>query len=393
MRSVMTYEYNYSVNLMPLFVTGIVVLLHISVIVLVLLQKKTPLNFLHWVFISFIFCFILWTILNYLSIVSTNPAHFILIVRLEMVAVILQGVTFNIFAKNQPFQNSVISKARLFFLGVMAVLLVLVVWTPILFNGTEVVGGQILPKAGYFPSIFPLLLMLLYVDTALVLVKKTTYPLSKRHGKFLGIAHLIFFILGFGLMFIPVVVFNSRIFIPYGPLFTLPLAFTSAYCLIRFKLLGKEYFVATDKINEPLRRVFSKYWGDLSRRKRWDIGQLLFPPHKRFLSLILKETKDIVRKAGQKKRLKGLFLVYQPDFSDTYVGKGTGSLSGGSFQSIKWDYLKKNYKELSLSVTKLNDLIFYFDTDLPAEDILKLQANIQNSIPHAVLILLGQAVI
>lgn len=371
---------------MAFFVTVLVTLLYLLAITAVFVQRKEKLGFLHFIFFTFIGCFIAWVILNYFSIIVLEPTKFITILRYEMTAVVLQGIAFDLFATNQPYKEYIVSRKKLLFLLIITILLMLVTWSNVLFDGTQIINQNLLPKPGIFPFFFPLLLVILYVDTAIVLVKKSMDPVTFRQGNLLGLAHLIFFILGFGLAFIPAVLFNSRLFIPYAPLFSVPLALAALYCLVRLRLVDKSFLIDSTKINKFFSKRLSKSWGDLSRRKKWDIGYFLFPPHQRFLKLLLKDVNNFLRTDGKIEKIDGLRLKYSPESVETYLTRGSGTLR--TFENPEL-----SRKSITLSIFKKDDTIINFDGELSEPEWIALETQLIEYLPGKLLILLGKQVI
>lgn len=370
-----------------LLTTILAFILYSSVLVLLFIQKPRKVYFLHGIFIAFIFSFILWTIFNYVSVTSTNPDTFIWLVRCHMTTVILQGIFFDLFVTNHPFKGNVISRKKVVFLSIIFILALIVTWTPTLFESSAWEGDQLIPVPGFAPFSFPFLMILLYLDTTFALVRKVSSPVNRKQAKYLEFAHLLFFVLGFGLLFIPVVLFHTRIFQPYGALFTFPIALISLFSLLKLRLLDKQYFVSAENVPSIIENRIKKFWGDPSTRGKWDVGQVLFPPHKKFLKLVEQEVLGVLAEEGDND-LHGMMIAYSPEANENYLIRSFGSLGRKKFEEVGTEYMKMEF-----SIVKKNDLMIIIDLGGQASFSSSLDQKLKEMLPYKVLSLLSKPVL
>lgn len=290
---------------------------------------------------------------------------------------------------NHPFKENVISKKKIVFLSIIFILALIVTWTPILFGSSTWEGDQLIPVPGYAPFIFPFLMILLYLDTTFSLIKKVSDPVNRKQAKYLELAHLLFFVLGFGLLFIPVVVFHTRIFQPYGALFTFPIALISLFSLLKLRLLDKQYFIPTEKLPTLIENRIKKFWGDPATRGKWDVGQVLFPPHIKFLKLVEQEVLRVLEEEGiTENDLRGMMVAFCPEANENYLSRSFGSLGGKKFEEVGTEYLKMNF-----SVVKENDLIIIVDSQDQASGVSLISPKLREILPYKVLSLLSKPIL
>ena len=264
-----------------------------------------------------------------------------------------------------------------------------VAWSSFLFQSSTLEAGQLIPVPGSAPFIFPILMILLYADTAIVIIKKGFDPVTKKEAKYLGFAHLLFFILGFGLLFIPTVIFHTRIFQPYGALFTFPVALISLFSLLKLRLLDKQFTVSSEKLPEFVENRIKKFWGDPSTRRKWDVGQVFFPPHKKFLKLVEQEVLRMLAEEGiLGNDLRGMMIAFSPETNASYLIRSFGSLGKKKLEEVGTECVR-----LEFSIIKENDLVIITDLGKQASFSSSLDQKLKELSPYKVLSLLSKPIL
>lgn len=196
-------------------------------------------------FFLLILSFIIYTIVNYLIIISTNNFYILFYVRATMALAVIQTFLFYIFAKNFPEKILVFSKKQFLSLLTLNFIVVIFCFSPWLFSDVVVSQNKIEPVPEFGIGIFGIIVL-----SQMVL---GIYSLIKRYKQSLGILkiQLVYIIIGTALMFgslfffsfLLVVIFNITFFAELGAVFTLPFTILTTYAILRYRFMDIRFAV------------------------------------------------------------------------------------------------------------------------------------------------------
>lgn len=114
--------------------------------------------------------------------------------------------------------------------------------TPLIFESIIVSNGHILPipVPGKLMPIFSAVLVLISMVTVVMVFRKYLHSdiIVKRQWLFIGVGLIVAYLLLIFFVFLRVVLFADPSFVPYSPLFVLPIFIGAAYAILRHNLLN-----------------------------------------------------------------------------------------------------------------------------------------------------------
>ncbi|MBI4128306.1 MAG: hypothetical protein HY459_04560 [Parcubacteria group bacterium] len=181
-----------------------------------------------------------WAVANYFSL-TASPERALFWIRLVIFLAVPHVFLFFLFVVNFPASKLAI-KRRLFIL--LLLLMAGMMWltvSPFVFQSVTVSReGAVVPIVGSLMPIFAFLLVLLSVVTWILIVRKYTKAqgATRAQWRTIGIGLLIAYLLLIFFVFLRVVLFQDTRFVPYSPLFILPIFAGVAYAILRNRLFN-----------------------------------------------------------------------------------------------------------------------------------------------------------
>ena len=182
---------------------------------------------------------VVWAIINYFSVIA-SPETALFWIRFVIFFAVPHVFLFLLFVENFPSEK--LEGRRWQFvvtLGLMGLMMILAL-SPFVFSGISITEtGGVVPSPGILIPVFSPLLVVFFIASVFLVVKKyfTTYDaVVKRQwlvisiGLFVAYTLLIFFV------FLRVITLNDTTFVPYSPLFLLPIFIGAAYAILRHHL-------------------------------------------------------------------------------------------------------------------------------------------------------------
>lgn len=182
---------------------------------------------------------VLWSLATYFSIIA-QPDKAIFWIRAVIFLAVPHVFLFFLFVENFP-EKTIIIKPRLFRLTLMLTYLMMgLVLTPFVFKGVIAIQGGVAPVPGPLIVVFSPILVFFFIWTAVMVVKKyfQSTGLIKRQWLSIGAGLFLAYTLLIILVFLQVIIFKNTTFVPYSPLFILPIFFGAAYAILRHQLFN-----------------------------------------------------------------------------------------------------------------------------------------------------------
>lgn len=186
-----------------------------------------------------------WAFVSYFSIVAP-PETALIWIRLVIFCAVPYVFLFFLFVQNFP-ENEFVKK-KLAFGATLACmgLMMLLALSPWVFDHTTVVNGKIFPVIGPLMPVFAPILIIFFLLTVIQVLRnffKGSGDLRKQwiaigSGLIVAYSLLIF------LVFLRVIAFNDVTFVPYSPLFIIPIFLGAAYAILREHLFNVKVVAA-----------------------------------------------------------------------------------------------------------------------------------------------------
>jgi len=180
-----------------------------------------------------------WAIVNYFSI-SHGPDQALPWIRLVIFFAVPHVFLFFLFVRNFP--NVTWVERKRFLVPVFAIMAILMAATQtrVVFRGVQVIEGNVVPIPGPGIPIFAFGLIVFFVWTIVLTLRK--YRASneniKAQWRSIGIGLIIAYALLIFLVFIRVIAGNDTTFVPYSPLFILPVFAGAAVAILKHRLFN-----------------------------------------------------------------------------------------------------------------------------------------------------------
>ncbi|HBE89621.1 MAG TPA: hypothetical protein DDW41_00225 [Candidatus Andersenbacteria bacterium] len=201
---------------------------------------RNPRSATHRLFAALTFVLAAWSIATYISTTVDHQETAIWLVRFVMFFSVPVGILFLLLMHTYPRASLSISHPKLILIVTAMVLTMIISLSPLLFKTVTI-------NPGLAPQPKPGLGLILYIPVVIfgilygiyLLIKKfiQSRGLQRVQNAYLLTGVVIMFTLIISLNFIAPNVFKTTAFIPYGPLFTLPFVFLTAYTIARYRLM------------------------------------------------------------------------------------------------------------------------------------------------------------
>lgn len=216
---------------------GFIILLH------------NPKNFTNIFFFSICFFTILWSIVNYFSWISP-PQNVLTWIRLVLFFAIFHIFSYYSFINNYPSEKLIFNKWKFLFFLIIIFSLATLTLSDKIFEKIIIKNGKIMPLPGKFMPLFAVFLLSMLAVGVVSSWKKNRIleERLKKEWMFISISLLTGYSLVIFTQFIIVNIFQNTNFIPYAPLFMLPVILGMGYSVIKYqalniKIIGAEIFI------------------------------------------------------------------------------------------------------------------------------------------------------
>ena len=198
------------------------------------------------IFATLSLVFVLWSIANYFSL--TAPDKDILFwIRSVIFLAVPQVFLLLLFVRNFPSKTLALPKQEVFAVGASMVFFMLFSFFPTIFNGVQIVGTEIIPVPGSLMPFFIIVLAGLSFFTFGLIIQKyiISRELVRRQWLSISAGFIASYLLLIFLVLVQVNFFENTAFVPYAPLFILPIFLGAAYAILRHHLFNVEV-IATE---------------------------------------------------------------------------------------------------------------------------------------------------
>ncbi len=180
----------------------------------------------------------LWATVNYFS-VTAQPENSLIWIRLVLFFAVPYVFLFFLFVQNFP-ASQIDNRKSFFGVTVLAGIMMLSTLSSFVFERIEIDGGAAIPIPGKLISIFGGLLVLFFLSTVYLVIKKylSVSGDTKKQWLVIGIGMMFAYALLIFFVFLRVILFHDTTYVPYSPLFVLPIFITSAYAILRHHLFS-----------------------------------------------------------------------------------------------------------------------------------------------------------
>jgi len=180
-----------------------------------------------------------WAIVNYIS-VTTSPENALILIRFALFFAVPHVYLFFLFVQNFPSENIKIGKVWLAVIFAFMSFEMILSLTPATFSGIKIIENQIVPVPGRLIFIFGLGLIIPFLISTILVFKKyfTSKKIEKQQWFAIGLGLLLSYTLLISFVFLRVILLADSGFVPYSPLFLLPIFIASAYAILRHHLFS-----------------------------------------------------------------------------------------------------------------------------------------------------------
>lgn len=218
--------FSFLVSLIMIFL-GIVIFMH---------NRQSATNrifFIHSCIIA------LWSVANYFSLVAT-PNFILFWIRTVIFLAVPHVFLSFIFIENFPSESISIKRRHLFSTLLLMFLMMFLAASPFVFKTTEFIGGKVVPLVGQLMPTFAIILVLITLLTIILIIKKLIQSknIIRRQWAAIGVGFFLAYVLLISLVFLRVVISKNTFFVPYSPLFVLPIFLGTAYAILRHNLFN-----------------------------------------------------------------------------------------------------------------------------------------------------------
>ncbi len=187
----------------------------------------------------------IWAMATYFSVVAP-PADALLWIRLVIFFAVPHVFLFFLFVQNFP-ENLFVRKKIAFWgtLACMGMLMGLSL-TPMVFSEITIVGNQIIPVPGPLIALFATILLAFFLLTVVQVFRKFFEKdrALRKQWIAIGTGFLTAYFLLIFFVFVRVVFFDNPAFVPYSPLFIVPIFIGAAFAILREHLFSVKVVAA-----------------------------------------------------------------------------------------------------------------------------------------------------
>lgn len=182
---------------------------------------------------------IAWAIANYISINVVGEKVLFWIRIVLLLATQLVFLLF-FFVTNFPSKKIIIPKSKIIFILLLMLIASSIILSPYGFKGIDTVDGKILPRPGFFMPVFSVILIGVSVFSFIHIIKNylSAVGLLKKQWFLIGLGLITTYSFLLFFLFIQTVFFHNPAFVPYSPLFILPLFIFIGGAIIRYQLFN-----------------------------------------------------------------------------------------------------------------------------------------------------------
>src|SRR3989344_9252433 len=191
----------------------------------------------------------IWAIVSYVSVVSSPPSVLFWI-RMVVFLAVPHVFLFLIFVLNFPETSLKIKKGHFFLILILALFMMILVSTHLVFENITYSGSGYVPVPGKLMALFAPVLVISFLFTAVLVVRrffaaeKYRDSVIKRQWLAIGTGLLVSYSLLIFLVFVRVIVFNDTTYVPFSPLFILPIFTGAGYAIFRHQLFNIKILAA-----------------------------------------------------------------------------------------------------------------------------------------------------
>ncbi len=183
--------------------------------------------------------FTVWAIVNYFSVAIASTAA-LPIIRFVMFLAPPQVFLLFLFAQNFPHKAFIVNKKE--FIGGLFLMLLLMsfVLSDFVFESAQLTNSQVIPKVGKFMPAFAIVLVISAITTFFVVDRKYRHSEGtvRRQWFFIALGFILAILLLIVFVFLQVVAFNNPKFVPFAPLFILPIFIGASYAILKHHLFS-----------------------------------------------------------------------------------------------------------------------------------------------------------
>jgi hypothetical protein len=251
----------------PVFTLSVIVSSLVQLVVSVFIFKKGRKNLSYQLFFALSLTVLLWSLMNYASIVAGNSPHLIVIVRIIMFLAVLQLGIFYLFSNAFPHSTSEDFKKEVSNFAFITLLVAIIALTPLLFASLTINNGVIQPEVNAGVFIFIFYAFFCIYNSFKVLIRKVRGAIGLKRAQLvlIIIAGSINWILIPLTNFVLTLSLKTTLFVKLSPFFSLLFACIIGYALARRRLfdaktnLRNSTIYVEQHIKNPRDRAYEYY--------------------------------------------------------------------------------------------------------------------------------------
>lgn len=180
-----------------------------------------------------------WAIINYFSL-AASPLNALFFIRGVLVLAVPHVFLFFLFSRNFPNKKLIVPRRQFWGVAVLGSAMMLLAFSSYIFKSIDFSEYPPTPIPGTLMPFFSFALVFFFLVTIGIVIKK--YILAReevrRQWLAIGIGLVMAYTLLIALVFIRVIAFRDPTFVPYSPLFILPIFAGAAYAILRHHLFA-----------------------------------------------------------------------------------------------------------------------------------------------------------
>lgn len=180
-----------------------------------------------------------WAVINYFSL-AASPLNALFFIRGVIVFAVPHVFLFFLFSKNFPNKKLIVPRRQFWGVVTLGSAMMLLAFSSYIFESIDFIGYPPTPIPGALMPFFSVTLIFFFLVTIGMVIKKyvLAHGETKRQWLAIGIGLVTAYILLITLVFIRVIAFHDPTFVPYSPLFILPIFAGAAYAILRHHLFA-----------------------------------------------------------------------------------------------------------------------------------------------------------
>lgn len=188
----------------------------------------------------------IWLVVNYTSIQPQLLGWSLFLIRLSLLFAALMNFLFLLFVMTLPKLELGMKRGSTLVLGSVTILVMILTLTSFVFSSVRIVNNSPFPVSGPGIVLFGLFSVILNALTVFVLVRryKANIGDEKRQIMVVMIGFLAMFLGIYLTVFLPVVIFQSNLFVPLLPLYTLLFLGMTGYAIVTYHLFNFKVITA-----------------------------------------------------------------------------------------------------------------------------------------------------